>query len=131
MHSAFYAFFHHCAGYGIRLINAACAIIIVCAAASAANILCKAIPAALAREKTAFCKLRADFRVQPALVNIAHIKFFIARKLVAGVNIAVWHNGKVFVSGAARRNHFFMAYSALEVDIEMEEVEALAPVVAF
>ena len=126
MHSALDALFHHSAGYLVGFVYIPFAVIVVCVAPAAANIFCETVFAALAREQTAFGKFRADALVKFALVHVAHKEVFIPRELVAGINIAVGHNRKIFVARAASRNLFLEANSALQIDIKVEEVKALA-----
>lgn len=80
--------------------------IIVRAASARTDKLCKAVLAAFTRKKTVRCELAADSSVELTIVNVAHKKIFIARKLVTGVNIAVRNDGKIFVARAAGGNFF-------------------------
>ena len=126
MHTALDAFFHHCAGNFIRRVHIAREVVIVCAAASAANEFCKTIIALFPCKKTVFGKLISDTAIFYAVFDVAQKKIFVACKLMAGINIAVRHNRKIFVARSAGGNSFLKAGSALQIDIEMEEIEALA-----
>ena len=106
MHSALYAFFHHNAGHVIRLFYVAAEVVVVCAATAAAYEFCKAVFAALAGEQAGRGKARTDIAAELAFKHVAHIKIFVARELVAGINIAVRHHRKIFVARAAGRYPF-------------------------
>ena len=101
VHGALYALFHHGAGDLIRLLYIAHEVIVVGAASAAAYEFSKAVIATSAGKKTGRSELAADIRVQLSLVHVAHVKIPVARKLVAGIDVAVRRDGKIFVAGAA------------------------------
>lgn len=126
MHTALYTLFHHIAGNAVRLVHIAGEVIIVCTASAAANEFGKAAFAVLTRKKTVGGELFADLPVESAVVHVAHKKIFIAGKLVTGINVAVRHDGKIFVAGTAGGNFLLQAYPTFQIYIEMEKVKAFA-----
>ena len=126
MHCAFDAFFHHCAGHLIWFVDVAVVVIIVRAAPARADEFCKAAVALFAREQAGRCEFFADVRADDPLPYAAHAKILITRKLMAGIEVAVGHNGEVFIARAARRDALLKTRSAFEVDVEVEEGKALS-----
>ena len=125
VHRALDALLHHGARHGVRLLDIAVVVIVVCAAPARADELRKAVFALLAREEAAPRKLGADLFIERAFKDAAHLPLIIPRELVAGVDVAVRDDGEVLVPRAAGGNALRKARPAFKVDVEVEEVEAL------
>ena len=123
MHSAFHALFHHCAGNFVRLVNIPIEVVIVRAATARANEFCKAVFAFFTREQTRIFELFTKLGSGDTFAHAAHFKLGIACKLLAGIQVAVGGDGKIFVAGPASRNAFGKTRPAFQVDVEMEEIE--------
>ena len=123
-HGAFNALFHHGAGHLIGFVDVPVEVIVVRIAPARADELRKKVPALLAREETALRELRPYLGVQFALKDVAHLPFFFARELVAGIDVAVRDDGEILVPRAAGGDALFKAGSPLEVDVEVEEIES-------
>lgn len=131
VHSALNALFHHSAGRLVGFVDIALEMIVVRRATAAANKFGETVAAFFAREKTGRRELIPDFAVEFTRIDVAHKEIFIAYELVAGINIAVGGDGEILVARAAGGNLLLQAHSALEVDIEMEEIETFALFVLF
>ena len=125
MHSAFYALFHHFTGRFVRFFDIPVKMIIVGAATARTDELCKAILALFTGKQTGIFKFFPYVLAFNARIHAAHFEVFIPRKLVAGINIAARRHRKIFVAGAACADTLCKTGAALQIDIEMEEVEAL------
>ena len=131
MHSALDSLFHHFAGGFIRFVDIPLEMIIVRRTASAANKFRKTVAAPFAGKKTGRRKFFSYVFIKTPLVNITHQKILIASELVARINIAVRHYGKILIARPACRNFLLEADAALQIDIEMEEIKAFAFSVLF
>ena len=126
VHSTLHPLFHHRAGRFVRLVNVAVEMIVVCATTARTNKFRKAVFAFFTREKAGIFEFFANIGAGNALVYATHFKRAVPRKLMAGIQIAVGDNGKIFVARATRRYAFRKTRPALQIDIEMEKVKAHA-----
>ena len=123
MHAALYALFHHGAGCLIRFIYVTLEMIIIGRATAAANKFCKTVAALLTRKQTRSGEFFPYFSVENAVVNVAHQKIFVTGKLMARINIAVGNYRKILVARSARGNFFLKTNPALQIDVEVKEIE--------
>ena len=126
MHGALHAFFHHSARRFVRVVNVAVEVIVIRAAAARANELCKAIFAFFTGEQARIFKQLSRVFARNAFVYAAHADFFVPCKLMAGIQIAIRRNRKIFVARPASGYAFGKERPAFEIDIEVEEVEPLS-----
>ena len=122
MHRALDALLHHGAGHLVRLVYIAVEMVIVGVAAARADKFRKAVPAFFSREQTGIFEFFPDVGTGDPLIDAAHVKILVPRKLVAGIEVAAGDDGKILVARAARRHALRQAGPALEVDVEMEEI---------
>ena len=113
VHGELDALFHHFASHLVRLVDIAVEVIVVGVAAARTDELGKAVLALFTREQAGVFELLPNFRMHDALLYVAEIELGIARELMAGVQIAVWHDGKIFVARAAGGDALGKAGSAL------------------
>ena len=83
------------------------------------------------REQTGVFKLLSDIGTGNSLVYATHFKVFVACELMAGIQVAVGRYREILVTRTARGNAFGKTGSALQVYVEMEEIKALARLMAF
>ena len=125
MHAVLYALSHHLAGDLVRVVDVAVEVIVVRAAPAAAYVLREAAVAFFAGEQAGIAELRADLFVELSFKDAAHAEISVPRKLMAGIDIPVRHDGKILVARAAGGNALGEAGPALEVYVEVEKIEPL------
>ena len=70
-------------------------------------------------------KLRLDIQIKGSLIQVPHLVFFHAYKLMTWVNISVRRNGNILIAAAAAPQPLDGAGTLIQVDHEVEEVEPL------
>ena len=126
VHRALDPLFHHRASHAVRFFDVAVIMVIIGVATARTDEFGETVAAFFPREQTASRKFFAQRAVQFPLEHVSHPPFRIARKLMAGIDVAVRDDGKILVARAAGGNPFAQAGTALQIDVEVKEVESLS-----